>query len=193
MTFGLSIVIQSGLLEIYSADARGLAAGNLVTDSLALGGGLHVGILPLLIMGMAILVFVLLQLLFARTRLGRAFRAAADDPQIVSLMGVDNRHVYALAMGLAMAVTAIGGFFFVLGASVAPSDGGARLIYAFEAVIIGGLGSLWGTLIGAIVLGVAQSVALQINPGWGILGGHLAFLLILMFRPYGLFPVVKNH
>ncbi|WP_276808044.1 branched-chain amino acid ABC transporter permease [Castellaniella defragrans] len=192
MTFGLSIMIQSGLLQVYSADTRSLPSGTLATESLSLGGGLQVGVLPLLVLGVAVLVFVLLQGLFRYTRLGRAFRAAADDPHTIRLMGVDNRHVYALAMGLAMAVTALGGFFFVLGSNVGPAEGGLRLIYAFEAVIIGGLGSLWGTLLGALVLGVAQSIALQLNPGWGILGGHLAFLLVLAFRPQGLFPVVKH-
>ncbi|WP_323029532.1 branched-chain amino acid ABC transporter permease [Castellaniella defragrans] len=192
MTFGLSIMIQSGLLQVYSADTRSLPSGTLTTESFSLGGGLQVGVLPLLVLGVAVLVFVLLQGLFRCTRLGRAFRAAADDPHTIRLMGVDNRHVYALAMGLAMAVTALGGFFFVLGGNVGPAEGGLRLIYAFEAVIIGGLGSLWGTLLGALVLGVAQSIALQLNPGWGILGGHLAFLLVLAFRPQGLFPVVKH-
>lgn len=193
VTFGLSIVIQNGLLEIFSADTRSLQVGALQTDSLSLPGGLRVGTLPLLIAVAAVVVFALLQALFSLTRLGRAFRAAADDPQTVKLMGVNDRHVYALAMGLAMAVTAIGGFFFALGTNVGPAEGGARLIYAFEAVIIGGLGSLWGTLLGAIVLGVAQAVALELNPGWGILGGHLAFLLILMFRPYGLFPATQDR
>ncbi len=193
VTFGLSIIIQNGLLEIFSADTRILPSGSLVTDSISVAGGLQVGVLPLLTFVVALGVFALLQALFSWTRLGRTFRAAADDPHTVRLMGVDNRHVYALAMGLAMAVTAIGGMFFVLSTTVGPAEGGARLIYAFEAVIIGGLGSLWGTLIGAMVLGIAQSLALQINPGWGILGGHLAFLLILMFRPQGLFPVAKHH
>lgn len=192
VTFGLSIVIQNGLLEAFSADTRSLQAGALRTVSLSLPGDLHVGALPLLITVVAVVVFALLRALFSLTRIGRAFRAVADDPQTVQLMGVDGRHVYALAMGLAMAVTAIGGFFFALGANVGPAEGGARLIYAFEAVIIGGLGSLWGTLFGAIMLGVVQSAAQQLDPGWGILGGHLAFLLILMFRPYGLFPATQD-
>lgn len=188
-TFGLSIVIQNGLLELFSANPRSLQVGPLKTASLELLRGLRVGLLPLIVIAVAVVVFGLLQLLFSKTTIGRAMRAVADDLETAKLMGINYRHVYALAMGLAMAVTAIGGFFFAVGTSVAPDDGGLRLIYAFEAVIIGGLGSLWGTCLGAIILGVAQAVALQLSPAWGILGGHLAFLLILMFRQQGLMPM----
>ncbi|MCY1183118.1 High-affinity branched-chain amino acid transport system permease protein LivH [compost metagenome] len=129
-----------------------------------------------------------LQLLFYRTALGRAFRATSDDPQTARLMGIDNSHLFGLAMALAMAVVSIAGVFLAIRTSFDPAVGPARLLYGFEAVIIGGLGSLWGTLAGGVILGVAQAVGARIDPGWQILAGHLVFLLILIVRPRGLFP-----
>lgn len=193
VTFGFSIIIQNLLLAIFSADTRGLATGTLGTDSLALGGDVAVGWLPLLIMATAVALLAGLQWLFVRTGIGRAFRATADDPVTARLMGIDNKHVYAVAMALAMAFVAVAGIFLAVRANINPTDGPARLIYAFEAVIIGGMGSLWGTLAGGIVLGVAQAVGLMFDPGWGILTGHLAFLAVLVFRPNGLFPRTRSH
>ena len=193
VTFGFSIIIQNLLLAIFSADTRGLATGTLGTDSLALGGDVAVGWLPLLIMTTAVALLAGLQWLFVRTGLGRAFRATADDPTTARLMGIDNKHVYAIAMALAMAFVAVAGFFLAVRANISPTDGPARLIYAFEAVIIGGMGSLWGTLAGGIVLGIAQAVGLMFDPGWGILAGHLTFLAVLVLRPNGLFPRTRIH
>lgn len=193
VTFGFSIIIQNLLLAIFSADTRGLATGTLGTDSLALGGDVAVGWLPLLIMTTAVALLAGLQWLFVRTGLGRAFRATADDPTTARLMGIDNKHVYAIAMALAMAFVAVAGIFLAVRANINPTDGPARLIYAFEAVIIGGMGSLWGTLAGGIVLGIAQAVGLMFDPGWGILAGHLTFLAVLVLRPNGLFPRTRIH
>jgi branched-chain amino acid transport system permease protein len=193
VTFGFSIVIQNLLQEIFSADTRSLDAGSLGTDSLSLGGGIAVGLLPLLILATSVAVLFALQYLFSRTRLGRAFRAASDDSTTAQLMGIDNKHVYGIAMALAMAVVALAGFYLALRANVSPSEGPARLIYAFEAVIIGGMGSLWGTLVGGMILGVAQSIGLKLDPGWGILAGHLTFLTVLVFRPNGLFPKTRDR
>jgi branched-chain amino acid transport system permease protein len=188
VTFGLSIVIQNGLLEAFSADSRRLSVGGFEGVSIKLGGGLAVGAMPLFSLITAILVIFLLHQLFYRTALGRAFRATSDDAEIAQLMGIDNRRIYAVAMGLALAIAAIAAFFLGARSNFDPSIGPARLIYAFEAVIIGGLGSLWGTLAGGIVLGVAQTVGARINPEWQILAGHVAFLLALIVRPRGLFP-----
>lgn len=193
VTFGCAIIIQNLLLQIFSADTRSLDIGSLGTDSLALGDGLAVGVLPLLIMATAVGVLAALQWLFVRTSLGRAFRAASDDAETAQLMGIDNKHVYGLAMAVASAVVAVAGIYLAIRANVSPTDGPARLIYAFEAVIIGGLGSLWGTLAGGMVLGMAQSVGLKLNPGWGILAGHLAFLAVLVVRPNGLFPKTRDR
>ncbi len=103
-------------------------------------------------------------------------------------MGIDVKRIFAIAMGLAFAVIAIGALYLGLRANFDPTIGPARLLYAFEAVIIGGLGSFWGTLAGGIVLGVAQTIGAHINPEWQILSGHLAFLVVLVLRPRGLFP-----
>ncbi len=155
---------------------------------LALGGGLAVGVVPLLTLASAVAVILLLNLLFYRTGLGRAFRATADDPETAQLMGIDNRRIFALAMGVAMIVVGVAALHLGMRANFDPTIGPARLIYAFEAVIIGGLGSLWGTLAGGIVIGLAQTIGARIDPEWQILAGHLAFLAVLVLRPRGLFP-----
>ena len=129
-----------------------------------------------------------LQWLFGATRIGRAFRAASDDSEAAQLMGVNNRHVYALATGIAFVLVAIAGMFQGLRTTIAPTDGPALLLYAFEAVIIGGLGSFWGTFAGGAILGVAQTIGFRLDPGWGILVGHFAFLAVLLVKPSGLFP-----
>lgn len=188
MTFGLSIIIQNGLLEAFSADSRRLNAGELETASLPLGGGIAIGVMPLITLCTAVLVIVALNQLFYRTALGRAFRAVSDDPSVAQLMGIDNRKLFAVAMGIALVVAAVAGTFLGIRANFDPTIGPARLIFAFEAVIIGGLGSLWGTLAGGIVIGVAQTTGAAINPEWQILAGHLAFLVVLIVRPRGLFP-----
>lgn len=188
VTFGLSIVIQNGLLEAFSADNRRLPIGDLAGMSVPLGSGIAIGIMPLLSLAAAIAVILNLNLLFYRTPLGRALRATSDDSETAQLMGIDNTRMYATAMGLAMAVCAVAAFFLGSRAPFDPSIGPARLIYAFEAVIIGGLGSLWGTLAGGIILGVAQTIGARINPEWQILAGHVVFLVILVLRPRGLFP-----
>jgi branched-chain amino acid transport system permease protein len=188
LTFGLSIFIQNGLLEAFTADSRRLSAGDLETASIALGGGLAVGVVPLLTFATAVAVIVALNQIFYRTAMGRAFRAVSDDPVTAQLMGIDNRRLFALAMGIAMVVATIAALFLGIRANFDPSIGPARLIFAFEAVIIGGLGSLWGTLAGGIVLGVAQTVGASISPEWQLLAGHLAFLAVLLVRPRGFFP-----
>ena len=188
VTFGLSIIIQNALLELFSADSRRLQAAGLETASIHLGGGLAVGTFPLIIFLTALCVIGLLQLLFYRTTIGRAFRAASDDQDTARLMGIDNRHLFALAMAVALAVVAVASVFLAVYTNFDPTIGPGRLLYAFEAVIIGGLGSLWGTLAGGVILGVAQSVGAKIDPGWQILAGHIAFLVVLVLRPHGLFP-----
>jgi len=188
ITFGLSIIVQNGLLEGFSADTRRLRAGALESASFSLGGGIAVGVMPLLCFVSAVGVILVLNHLFYRTALGRAFRATSDDPSTAQLMGVDHRRIYAVALGVAFVVCAIAAFFLGSRANFDPTIGPARLIYAFEAVIIGGLGSLWGTLAGGIVVGVAQTIGARINPEWQILAGHVAFLFVLVVRPRGLFP-----
>ena len=187
VTFGLSIVIQNALLEGFSADSRRIAAGPLETASIDLGF-VTVGTLPLMTFATAVLVILALNALFYRTALGRAFRATSDDPDTARQMGIVPGRVFAQATGIAMIVVTIAALYLGTRANVDPTIGPARLIYAFEAVIIGGLGSLWGTLAGGIVIGVAQTVGAAIDPEWQILAGHVAFLVVLAFRPRGLFP-----
>jgi branched-chain amino acid transport system permease protein len=188
VTFGLSIIVQNSLLEVFSADSQRLAVGAIETASIPLGGGLAVGVMPLLTFASAIAVIVLLNALFYRTALGRAFRATSDDTEIAELMGIETRRVFAMAMAVAMVVVTIAALWLGIRATFDPTIGPARLLYAFEAVIIGGLGSLWGTLAGGVIIGVAQTIGANINPEWQILTGHLAFLAVLMVRPRGLFP-----
>jgi branched-chain amino acid transport system permease protein len=188
VTFGLSVIIQNGLLEVFTADSRKLNAGALETASFTLLPGVDIGYLPLLQFGVAIMVITGLQYLFYRTALGRAFRATSDDSETAQLMGLDKRKVFAWAMALCLGVVAIAGVFLGVRANFDPAVGPGRLIFGFEAVIIGGLGNLWGTLAGGVILGVAQGIGAQINPGWQVLAGHLVFLLVLAIRPRGLFP-----
>ena len=187
VTFGLSILLQNALQEGFSADSRRIPAGALETASVQVGP-IALGVMPLLTFGSAIAVTLALQWVFYRTSLGRAFRATSDDPVTASLMGVKPAAIFAKATGIAMIVVTIAALYLGTRANFDPTIGPARLIYAFEAVIIGGLGSLWGTLAGGIIIGVAQTVGAQINPEWQILAGHIAFLVVLLVRPRGLFP-----
>ncbi len=188
VTFGLSIVLQNGMLEVFSADTQRLKAGGFEEVSIRLGDSLAIGAMPLLTFISAIVVITALNWLFYHTETGRAFRATSDDPVIAQLMGIDNSRIFALAMGLSMTVVAIAGLYLGARATFDPLIGPARLIFAFEAVIIGGLGSLWGTLAGGVILGLAQTIGAKINPEWQILSGHIVFLIVLVLRPRGLFP-----
>ena len=187
VTFGLSIALQNALLEGFSADSQRLPTDALTTASVQIGS-ISLGVMPLLTFGSAVLVILGLNQLFYRTELGRAFRATSDDPITASLMGIKPANIFAMATGIAMVIVTVAALYLGLRANFDPSIGPARLIYAFEAVIIGGLGSLWGTLAGGIIIGVAQTLGAAINPEWQILAGHLAFLVVLLLRPRGLFP-----
>jgi branched-chain amino acid transport system permease protein len=190
VTFGLGVVIQNALLEHYSADSRGLDAGAIETRSATLTDDISIGWFPLLTLVVAVAVLVALQLVLSRTRAGRAFRATADDPATARLMGIDDRAIYARIMAIAFATVALAGVFLGIRQTFGPSDGPTALIFGFEAVVIGGLGSLWGTLVGGVILGVAQTVGNQVDVRYdllsGTLYGHLIFLAVLAFRPHGL-------
>jgi branched-chain amino acid transport system permease protein len=188
VTFGLSIIIQNGLMQGFTADSQRLQAGAIETASVRLGGGITVGLMPLATFASAIVVIIGLNVLFYRTALGRAFRATSDDLEIAELMGIDHRRIFSLAMGVAMIVATIAALYLGMRANFDPTIGPARLLYAFEAVIIGGLGSFWGTLAGGVIIGLAQTIGAELNPEWQILAGHLAFLFVLVLRPRGLFP-----
>ncbi len=192
VTFGISVIIENGLQQGFGAYDHRLKEGAIETASLHLPGGIDLGVYPLLVFAVAVLAIGSLQVMFYWTRLGRAFRAVSDDADTAELMGIDNRKLFAVALGIAMVFTGIAGVLFGIRTIFDPAAGPIRLILAFEAVIIGGLGSLWGTLLGGVVLGIAQAVGAALNPNWQILAGHLAFLFILILRPSGLFPRTRD-
>lgn len=193
ITFGMSVIVQNVLQLVFSADSQGLDAGSLETASIALGNGLAVGIMPLITFAFAVLILIGLQLFFNRTSLGQAFRATSDDPATAELMGINSRQIYAIAMGISFAIVAVAGIMLGIRTGFAPTDGPARLIFAFEAVIIGGLGNLWGTLAGGVILGLSQSIGAKLNPTWFQLAGHVVTLLVLVIRPTGLFARTRDE
>jgi branched-chain amino acid transport system permease protein len=189
-TFGLSIVIQNALLKHYTADTRSLSnkiGTTLQTKGWKINDQITLGWLPLITFFCGVGSLVLLAVFLRYTQLGRAFRATSDDPDAAQLMGIDNRRVYGLALGIAFMTVALAGVLLGARSQFDPFNGPSRLIYAFESVIIGGLGSLWGTLAGGITLGVAQAFGRQISPQWGELFGHLVFLAVLATKPTGMF------
>lgn len=193
VTFGLSIITQNVLVNIFSADTQAIQAGEFTIASVPLVGGIVVGLYPLVVMATAIAVIGGLQALLAYTELGRAFRAVSDDQATAQLMGIDNKKLYGIAMAIAMGIVGLAGLYLGMRANFDPAAGPSRLLYAFEAVVIGGLGSLWGTLAGGVILGVSQAVGSRLDPGWGILASHLAFLTVLVVRPNGLFPRMRDR
>lgn len=183
-TFGLAIVLDNALFEGFGADTRSLSPyiGDLSFDSWSLTDDITVGRLDVLILVVAVVLLGGLHVFLARTRLGRAIRATAEDPATVGLIGIDSRAVYAFATAIAMALLAVAGAFMAMRTTFDPYSGGAQLIFAFEAVVIGGFGSLWGTLAGGIVLGVAQNFGAFVNPHFFLIAGHVVFLVSLIAR-----------
>lgn len=188
-TFGLAIVIENLLFQGFGvgfhgfgADPRSLDIGTLAYNSWTITSQIRVGRLAVLTFAVAVAVLGGLQLFLARTSLGRAIRATAEDPDTAQLVGVNSRAIYALAAAIAVATVTLAGAFYGMRSTFAPYDGPAQLIFAFEAVVIGGAGSLWGTLVGGIVLGVAQNIGAQIRPDWFLLSGHVVFLAVLAAR-----------
>jgi len=180
-TFGVSIVLQNGLLQVFSPDVRSLgsSAGEISTGSWEITSQLSVPYIGLVMMLVALVVLGGLQYTLQHTAFGRDMRATAQDPDTASLVGIPASTIYAKATGIAVATAAVAGAFLAIRASFDPGSGPPQLIFAFEAVVIGGLGSLWGTLVGGVVLGIAQTVGATIDPQYAILTGHLVFLLIL--------------
>ena len=186
VTFGLSVVIQNVLLEVFSADSHSIDIGSLITGSFQVNDQISIAYVSLGIFVVAVLVLSGLAWYLGRTSTGRLIRAVADDREAAQLSGVRYQHVFGIAAALALATVALAGLAFGMYSSFGPASGPTRLIFAFEAVVIGGLGSLWGTLAGGIVLGIAQSVGASIDPSFGVLAGHLVFLAVLAVRPQGL-------
>jgi branched-chain amino acid transport system permease protein len=190
VSFGLAVILTNLLQERYTADSRSISIGDLGTASIRIADRLSIGVFSLITLAVAVTVIVGVQLFLARTRTGRAMRATRDDTEAARLMGIDDRHLYAMATAIAVGTVALAGVFLGMTTQFSPGYGDLVLIFAFEAVIIGGLGSLWGTLLGGLVLGVAQTVGAQVEPAYGVLAGHLVFLAVLVVRPTGLLPKV---
>jgi branched-chain amino acid transport system permease protein len=185
-TFGLSIVIDNVLFQIFGADTRSLAPdiGALSYDSWQMVGDIYVAKINVLTFAAALVVLGGLQLALSYTGLGRAIRATAEDPDAVNLIGIDSRTVYSAATAISMLLITVAGAFLAVRSTFAPYTGQTQLLFAFETVVIGGTGSLWGTLLGGIVLGVAQSLGAQIDPIGFLIAGHVVFLLVLVLRVY---------
>lgn len=187
VTFGLAVIIQNGLLALMSTDAKRLSSGSIETASIKVAD-ISIGVLPLITFLIAVALIATMEKVFFRSKIGRAFRATSDDAETALTMGINTKHVFGLAMAVSFGVIAIAAILLATRSSFDPFSGPARLIYGFEAVIIGGLGNLWGTLAGGIVLGVAQTLGAQISPSMQILTGHIVFFIVLAIRPRGLFP-----
>lgn len=187
VTFGLSVVIENLLLEIYSANGQVVNIGSLISQSWHPTTMVYISYLSLTVLGVAVLVLAMLQLFLSRTGMGRLIRAVADDREAAQLSGANYRHVFGVAAAIAFATVALAGIAYGMMTQFAPTSGGVNLLFAFEAVVIGGIGSLWGTLVGGIALGVAQQIGAHINPQYQILAGNILFLLVLAVRPQGLF------
>jgi branched-chain amino acid transport system permease protein len=188
VTFGLSVVIESGLLQFINADSHSLGVGeSIITGSFSIGSQIQLSYLLLLIFVVAVVVLLGLQYFLSRSRYGRMIRAVADDQEAAQLSGIDYRHVFGIAAAIAFGTVALAGIAYGMYSQFSPTTGtDTILLFAFAAVVIGGLGSLWGTLLGGIVLGVAQQIGAQINQADQVLAGYIVFLLVLALRPQGL-------
>jgi len=188
VTLGMSVVIENLLLELFSANGHSLALGAFSVGSVVVSSQISLGYLSMTILGVAVLALVLIQLGLSKTRMGRIIRAVADDREAAQLIGVNYRHIFGVAAAVAFGTVALAGLSLTMYSQISPTAGPNYLIYGFEAVVIGGLGSLWGTLVGGIVLGVAVTVGLTLSPNYGALAPHLVFLAVLAVRPQGFFP-----
>ena len=187
VTFGLSIVIENGLLQFFTANSRGIGTGSSLISSSFSIGGLQIAWLDVVIFALAVVVLLSLQYFLSSSKYGRLIRAVADDREAAQLAGADYRHVFGIAAALAFCTVALAGIAYGMTTVVSPTTGtDTILLFAFAAVVIGGLGSLWGTLVGGIVLGVAQQIGAQINISDEVLAGYLVFLAVLVLRPQGL-------
>lgn len=187
VTFGLSVVIENLLLEIYSANGQSVNIGSLISQSWHPASIIYVSYVSLVVLGVAVLVLFLLQVFLSKTGTGRLIRAVADDREAAQLSGANYRHIFGIAAALAFATVALAGIAYGTMTQFAPTSGGVNLLFAFEAVVIGGIGSLWGTLVGGIALGIAQQFGAHFNPQYQILAGNLLFLLVLAVKPQGFF------
>jgi branched-chain amino acid transport system permease protein len=187
VTFGLSVVIENVLLQLYTANAQTISIGSILYKSWNPSSIIYISYQSLVVLALAVVVLLALQLFLSKTGTGRQIRAVADDQEAAQLSGTNYRHIFGVAAAISFATVALAGIAYGMSTQFAPTSGGINLLFAFEAVVIGGIGSLWGTLVGGIALGIAQQIGAHINPQYSLLGGNLLFLLVLAVRPQGLF------
>jgi branched-chain amino acid transport system permease protein len=188
VTFGLSIIIENGLLEGFGADPQKISGGWIETATIGLGDGINMGVFQVVTFAAAVVMVAVLDLILYRSGIGAKIRAVSDDVAAANLIGLSSARIYAVAMGISFVTIGIAAGFMSIWTNFDPASGGSRLLIAFEAIVLGGLGSLWGSLAGGIVLGIAQSVGAQFDIAWQMLAGHIVFLIVLAIRPQGLFP-----
>jgi branched-chain amino acid transport system permease protein len=188
VTFALSIIVENGLLEGFGADPQKISGGWMETATIALGHGINVGVFQVVTFAAAVILVAALDLLLYRTGIGAKIRAVADDVAAANLIGLSSVRIYAIAMGISFVTVGVAAGFMSIWTNFDPASGPTRLLIAFEVIVLGGLGSLWGSLVGGVVLGVAQSIGGQFDIAWQIMAGHIVFLIVLALRPQGLFP-----
>ena len=187
VTFGLSVVIENTLLQLYTANAQTISIGSILYKSWHPASIIYISYQSLVVLAIAVVVLASLQLFLSKTGTGRQIRAVADDQEAAQLSGTNYRHIFGVAAAISFATVALAGIAYGMTTQFAPTSGGINLLFAFEAVVIGGIGSLWGTLVGGIALGIAQQIGSHINPQYTLLGGNVLFLIVLAIRPQGLF------
>ena len=187
VTFGLSVIIENLMLEVYSSNGQIVNIGELIVKSWHPEAIIYISYVSLAVLAAAVAVLALLQLFLSRSGTGRLIRAVADDHEAAQLSGTNYRHIFGIAAAIAFATVALAGIAFGMMTEFAPTSGGINLLFAFETVVIGGIGSLWGTLVGGIALGIAQQFGAHVNPEYQVLFGNILFLVVLAVRPQGLF------
>ena len=187
VAFGLSIILQNLLLLIFTPDARALVT-NLSIATLPIGSFLNIPVVYLVDFIVSLATIFLLSRFFSKTYLGKAIRAASDDEGAAELMGINAKRIYAWAMAIAGGTAAIAGVLVGMTFTFYPHTGPDYLIIAFGVVIIGGLGSLIGTFMGGLILGLAQILGAHfLGPGFQLISGYIILLAVLTFKPTGLF------
>jgi branched-chain amino acid transport system permease protein len=188
VTFGLSVVLENVLQEVYSANNQSVNIGSLVSDSVQISSQVELPYLSMIFLGTAVVALGAVHLFLTRTATGRMVRAVADDREAAQLVGADYRHLFGVAAAMAAGTVALAGLALGMYTSISPNAGPSYLLYGFAAVVIGGLGSIWGTLIGGMVLGLATTLGSLVDPDFGAMLPYLVFLAVLAVRPRGLFP-----
>ena len=182
VTFGLSIILQNVMLLLFTADAQ---RANVPYNIKNIRLGSYTGsVLTLILFVVCLVTIGALTLFLRKTYLGRAIRATSDDTAAASLMGVSVKKTYAIALGIAMATAAVAGLAVGMQWTYYPSSGGNYLLIAFGVVVIGGMGSIPGTLVAGLIFGLAQVAG---GANYGLLVSYILLIIMLAVRPQGLF------